>query len=110
MTLLQRIEREPAALLGFATAILTVLTATGVLDETGAAVALGVVTAALGLLRYLTVPAAEVVVQQTPDGVQHFRGGPGEHRRDDTGATLVETAAAVVLILLAVVIVLTLIR
>lgn len=68
MTILERIQREPAALLAFATAVLTVLTATEVLTLNGAAIALGVLTAALGLLRYVVTPAAEVALQVKPDG------------------------------------------
>ena len=67
MTIRERIYREPAALLAFVTAILAVLTFTGVLDEQGAAIALGVVAAGIGLLRYLVTPAAEVVAQRKPD-------------------------------------------
>lgn len=64
MTILTRIYREPAALLALVTAVLAVLTFVGVLDEVGAGVALGVITAAIGALRYLVTPAAEVVVQR----------------------------------------------
>lgn len=64
MTILTRIYREPAALLALVTAVLAVLTFVGVLDEVGAGVALGVITAAIGALRYVVTPAAEVVVQR----------------------------------------------
>ncbi|KQQ43703.1 hypothetical protein [Nocardioides sp. Leaf307] len=74
MTVLDRIYREPAALLAFAAAVLAVLTWQEVLDEKGAAIALGVLTAAIGALRYFVTPAAEVVMQETPDGV--LRAGP----------------------------------
>lgn len=68
MNILARIYREPAALIAFVTACLAVLTGTGVLTAAGAAVALGVVAAAVGLLRYVVTPAGEVLLQQKPDG------------------------------------------
>lgn len=68
MTVLERIYREPAALLALAAAVLAVLTWQEVLDEKGAAIALGVLTAAIGALRYVVTPAAEVVAQELPDG------------------------------------------
>ena len=68
MTILDRIYREPAALIAFAAATLAVLTGIGVLSQTGATIALGVVAAAVGLLRYVVTPASEVIVQEKPDG------------------------------------------
>lgn len=67
-TILERIYREPAALLAFVTAVLAVLTFAGVLDDQGAAIALGLVAAGIGLLRYIVTPAAEVVAQRKPGG------------------------------------------
>ncbi|GAA5154847.1 hypothetical protein GCM10023340_39050 [Nocardioides marinquilinus] len=72
MTILERIQREPAALLALATAVFAVLTGTGVLTEAGATVALGVVAASIGALRYVVTPSAEVVVQHKPDGDVQF--------------------------------------
>lgn len=68
MTIFDRIYREPAALIAFATAVLAVLTGTGVLTQAGATIALGVVAAAVGLLRYVVTPSAEVLAQEKPDG------------------------------------------
>lgn len=102
MTVLQRIQREPAAALAFCTAILAILTAAGVLEEGGAAGALGLVSAGIGFLRYVVTPSSEVVVQELPGGttvagpasptasvilngvrVKPSHDEPGEHRRDD---------------------------
>lgn len=117
LTVLARIQREPAKLLAFATAILAVLTGTGVLTETGATIALGVVAASVGLLSYFVTPAGEVVAQQLPGGallagraalaepgtalvsvgiepVDHTTAEPGEHRRDDGYATWPAAGAA----------------
>lgn len=76
MTITQRITREPAALLGLVTSVtgllilfgapLTVEQAGGILTFVGALVA---------ALRYLTVPAAEVVAQRRP-GARATVAGP----------------------------------
>jgi hypothetical protein len=83
MTILARIYREPAALLALATAVLAVLTGSGALTTTGAAIALGVITAALGALRYVVTPSAEVVVQRKPDAGTAV-AGPASHLADGT--------------------------
>lgn len=77
MTIFDRIYREPAALIAFATAVLAVLTGTGVLTQAGATIALGVVAAAVGLLRYVVTPSSEVVVQERlgHDGRPHTFAG-----------------------------------
>jgi hypothetical protein len=79
MTILDRIYREPAALLALAAAVLAVLTWQGVLDDTGAAVALGVLTAAIGALRYFVTPSAEVVAQRKPGDRAAIAGPAAGH-------------------------------
>lgn len=66
MTLLVRVQREPAKLLAFVTAVLAVATLVGVLPVDLAGPVLAVVAAAVGLLSYVVTPASEVVVQQRP--------------------------------------------
>ncbi len=67
MTILERIQREPAALLGFATAVLGLLNLLDVFSaEVAGAVAI-VVGALVALLRYVVTPSNEVVVQRVAD-------------------------------------------
>lgn len=66
MSILARIYREPAALMAFATALLAGLTFADLITQQGAAIALGVVAAGLGLLRYVVTPTSEVEVQRKP--------------------------------------------
>lgn len=69
MTLAQRLFREPALILGVLTAGLALLVLFGVEltnEQTGG---IGLFVAALiALLRFLTTPANEVVVQEKPSG------------------------------------------
>lgn len=65
-TVLSRIYREPAAVLTFVSAVLTVLVFTEVINAEGAGYAIGGVTALIGLLRYIVTPASEVEVQRKP--------------------------------------------
>lgn len=122
MTILERIYREPAALLAFATATCAVLAGVGVLSQTGVTIALGVVAGAVGLLRYFVTPAGEVLLQQRPDGtvsghtdavdaaIQAGVVGPaveydghGAPISDERGASDIVTIAAVLVIVCAVV-------
>lgn len=68
MTLLQRIARNPVAVVGLGTALYGVLVAFEVLEltpeQTGALTTLA--GAVFFALRWITTPASEVVVQQTP--------------------------------------------
>lgn len=77
MTLLQRIAREPNAILGVIVAGYGLLVVFGILELTAQQV--GGVTAFGGslvvLLRWLVSPAAEVVVQQKP-GEEMQTAGP----------------------------------
>ena len=76
MTFLQRIAREPNAILGVIVAAYGLLVAFDVLELTapqvGAATAFG--GALVILLRWLVTPAAEVVVQQKPDEITQTAG------------------------------------
>ena len=85
MTVLERIRREPANLLAFATAVLAVLTGTGTLTAGGATIALSVVAAAIGLLSYIVTPASEVVVQDRP-GIPGLIAGRGARKASDIKA------------------------
>ena len=108
MTVIERINREPAALLGLGTAAVGLFVLLDVLTpEVGGSV--GIVLGALvACLRYFVTPSAEVVVQWKPGG-EVVRGAalpdgapiptievrdqaPGEHRADrrslfDEGST-----------------------
>lgn len=78
MTTLERIYRQPTRLLAFVAAVLAVLTGFNVLDQVGATIALGVVSAAIGLLFYFVTPAAEVVAQRLP-GAKTAIAGPAAY-------------------------------
>ncbi|HEY0889314.1 MAG TPA: hypothetical protein VGE38_06875 [Nocardioides sp.] len=69
MTLLQRIARNPVAIVGLGTALYGVLVAFGVLELTPAQT--GSLTTLAGAvffaLRWFVTPAAEVIVQRPPD-------------------------------------------
>lgn len=68
MTLWQRITREPAALLGVATAVVALLVGLGVISpELGGSVG-AVLGALVVLLRQVVTPSAEVLAQAKPDG------------------------------------------
>lgn len=77
MTILQRIAREPNAVLGVVVAAYGVLVAFDVLElsaqQVGAVTALG--GALVFLLRWLVTPAAEVIAQQKP-GEVYPEAGP----------------------------------
>ena len=64
MTILTRIYREPAALLGAVTAALGILILLEVLAPELAGAIVTLVGALVALLRYVVTPAAEVVVQR----------------------------------------------
>jgi len=69
MTLIQRITREPVLIIGVLTAAFGVATVFGVdltKDQIGAIVVLA--GAVMALLRFITTPASEVVVQRKPGG------------------------------------------
>lgn len=69
MTLLQRITREPALLTGVVTSGLGLAVLFGInitKEQVGGIVLF--LGAVMGLVRFLTTPAAEVVVQEKPDG------------------------------------------
>lgn len=67
--MIARLVREPALLLGVVTTAFGVAALFGLpVDEQQIAGVVAFVGAVVMLLRYLTVPAAEVVVQQKPDG------------------------------------------
>lgn len=68
MNILTRVYREPAALLGVVTATLGILTLLEVFDPELAGAIFTLVGAAIALLRYVVVPASEVIAQRRPDG------------------------------------------
>ena len=86
MTVLERIYREPAALLGFVTAGLGILLLLDALSPELLGAIVTFVGALVGLLRYVVTPAAEVVAQRKP-GAHAAVAGP---------AAYVETGAPVV--------------
>lgn len=68
-SLLRRLAREPAAILGVVTAGLALLIAFGVhLTDIQTGAVVGFVAALFFLLRFLVTPSSEVLAQQTPDG------------------------------------------
>lgn len=83
MTILDRIYREPSALLGAVTALLGILTLTQVLAPELAGAIVTAVGALVALLRYVVTPAAEVVVQRKP-GARAAVAGPASSITDGT--------------------------
>lgn len=92
MTLVQRIAREPNAILGVIVAAYGLLVAFDVLvltaSQVGATTAFG--GAAVILLRWLVTPAGEVVAQQKPDNAGPVAGPAAEVT---TGAPVIVTPA-----------------
>jgi len=75
MTLVQRLVREPVAIIGVLTALFGVLTVfdVGLTEEqTGALIVLA--GAIMAVLRFITTPAAEVVAQLKPGAVRAIAG------------------------------------
>lgn len=69
MTLTQRLVREPALILGVLTAGLSLAVLFGVPLTTDQLAGIGVFVGALvALIRFVTTPASEVVVQEKPSG------------------------------------------
>lgn len=102
MTILERIYREPAALLGFVTAALGILLLLSVLSPELAGGIVTLVGALVALLRYVVTPSAEVIAQHRPDGIVVLgdaydgetvtvdfdtTGNRAARRRDNRGAT-----------------------
>lgn len=68
-TLIAKLAREPALLIGFVAAVFGVLVAFGVdLTEKQTGAIILAIGAAMALVRYLTTPKAEVAVQVKPNG------------------------------------------
>ena len=100
MSILQRIAREPNAIVGVVIALYGVLVAFEVLTLTapqaGALAALG--GAVVVALRWFVTPASEVVVQQKP--------GEAPVHRDERGAIDLGTAVLIAILVLLVLVVL----
>lgn len=78
MTILERIYREPAALLGFVTSTLGILLLLSILSPELAGGIVTLVGALVALLRYVVTPAAEVVAQRKP-GASSATAGPAAY-------------------------------
>lgn len=77
MTITQRLTREPNLILGLVTAGLALLVLFGVHISDAQTAGIGLFLAALiALVRFVVTPAAEVVVQNTPDDETPPVAGP----------------------------------
>lgn len=76
--ILSRVLREPASLVALVVAVMAVLVGFGIVDLSAEqqGLVLGAVTALVAFLRFVVVPAAEVVVQDAPNGVVAGKAAP----------------------------------
>jgi hypothetical protein len=92
MTIVQRISREPNLILGVVTAGLALLVLFGVDLSKDQMAGIGIFLGALfALVRFITTPAAEVVVQEKPSG----QLVAGQAADATTGAPVIATVAEV---------------
>ncbi len=86
MTVLQRIQREPAKLLALVTALGAVLALLGVpVTPESVAAALALVAALVAVLSYFVTPSSEGLVQAKPDGHDQVKGVAGPAAAQPTG-------------------------